>query len=73
MKFLFWDPDGFVLYYKRLERGTFNWVTDLDLSEGGEIESMDFAMILTGINDPKITAKPRSGAMTPKPAPLSLV
>jgi len=50
MKLLFWDSDGFALYYKRLERGTFAWVQDLDLEEGGEIQAADFAMILTGIN-----------------------
>ena len=25
MKVLVWDLDGFVLYYKRLERGTYSW------------------------------------------------
>jgi transposase len=50
MKLLFWDSDGFALYYKRLERGSFAWVHDLDLNEGGEIHASDFAMILAGIN-----------------------
>ena len=31
MKLLFWESDGFALYYKRLERGTYSWVGDLDL------------------------------------------
>jgi hypothetical protein len=50
MKLLFWDSDGFVLYYKRLERGTFSWVNELDLDSGGEILARDFAMILSGIS-----------------------
>ncbi|MCC7531001.1 MAG: IS66 family insertion sequence element accessory protein TnpB [Candidatus Melainabacteria bacterium] len=50
MKLLFWDSDGFALYYKRLERGTFSWVQELNLDTGGEIQASDFAMILTGIN-----------------------
>lgn len=74
MKLLFWDSDGFALFYKRLEHGTFSWIQDLDLNEGGEIKASDFAMILTGIN-------PRSGrhykhkksSVTPHVAPLSLV
>jgi transposase len=50
MKLLFWDCNGFALYYKRLERGTFSWVHNLNLDDGGEIQAADFAMILTGIN-----------------------
>lgn len=50
MKLLFWEPDGFVLYYKRLERGTYSWVLDLAFDETGEMEASDFALILAGIN-----------------------
>ncbi len=68
MKVMFWDLDGFALYYKRLERGTFTWVTDLDLGDAGEISSSDFSMILTGINP--CSAKPRKRKTLTK-APLS--
>lgn len=50
MKILFWDIDGFVLYYKRLEKGTFSWIDDIDLEEGSEILSTNFALLLAGIN-----------------------
>lgn len=74
MKLLFWDLDGFVLYYKRLERGTFTWVTELALSENGEIEASDFAMLLTGINPCSVKPKQfKNHLQAPLMAPLHLV
>jgi transposase len=78
MKLLFWDANGFVLYYKRLERGTFSWIQDLDLNAGGEIQASDFAMILTGIDPCHDSPRKRKGNkvaphVTPPLAPLHLV
>ena len=74
MKLLFWDSEGFVLYYKRLERGTFSWLDDLDLSAGGEMEAADFAMVLAGVNPPSKSAKGRENiSAPPRVAPLQLV
>lgn len=45
MKVLFWDNDGFVIYFKRLEKGTYRW-------KWGEKTSLDrktFLMLLEGI------------------------
>lgn len=50
MKVLSWDLDGFLLYYKRLERGTFSWLDNVELLPGSEILSTDFALVLAGIN-----------------------
>ncbi len=50
MKILFWQIDGFVLYYKRLECGTFAWSEFIDASTGAEILAEDFELLLTGIN-----------------------
>jgi hypothetical protein len=74
MKLLFWDSDGFALYYKRLERGTFSWIQDLDLEEGGEIQASDFSMILTGINPCSTEPKhPKKHSKPPRVASLQLV
>ena len=74
---LFWDSEGFVLYYKRLERGTFSWLDDLDLSEGGEMEASDFAIILAGVNPVSVPAQKKehkkTNALPPRVAPLQLV
>lgn len=59
MKILSWDIDGFVLYYKRLEKGTFAWVGDLDLGKEAEITAADFALVLAGINPSQVKRQKR--------------
>lgn len=76
MKLLYWDREGFVLYYKRLERGTFSWLDDLDLSDGGEMDASDFAVILAGVNpmsSPAPKKENKNNPMPPRVAPLQLV
>lgn len=70
IKVLFWDADGFVLYYKRLERGTFGWIHDLDLTGPCEIDASDFALLMASINPP--SARQRTSRKGSR-APLHLV
>ena len=49
MKILFWQIDGFVLYYKRLEVGTFSWADHVQSAEA-EILASDFELLLAGID-----------------------
>jgi len=44
VKILHWDRSGFVLLYKRLEKGTFR------VPERGEIEARELMMLLEGID-----------------------
>jgi transposase len=45
MKVLFWDNDGFVIWFKRLEKGTFVWKWE----SGNRIDRRDFLMMLEGV------------------------
>jgi transposase len=53
LKALYWEGDGFVLLYKRLESGSFQWPRDAD--EVKRITAHEFRWLLEGlsINQPK--------------------
>lgn len=50
MKIIFWNIDGFVLYYKRLEQGSFGWTKSLGRDGRCEIQAHEFSLLLFGIN-----------------------
>jgi len=50
LKLLWWDEDGFALWSKRLEAGTFRFPAVAAGRAGIEIRSADLAMILDGID-----------------------
>ncbi|MEJ7593985.1 MAG: IS66 family insertion sequence element accessory protein TnpB [Planctomycetaceae bacterium] len=54
MKAIFWDDDGFVIWYKRLEAGTWQLpIVPASLTAGVttlELEAHELAMILRGID-----------------------
>jgi transposase len=50
IKMLFWDRDGFVIYFKRLEKGTFHW-------KWGDKSTLDrraFLMLLEGVTPKRL-------------------
>jgi transposase len=49
IKALWWDGDGYVLWYKRLEEGTFEVVPSRSGEERVRIDSTQLAMILGGV------------------------
>jgi transposase len=55
IKILFWDSDGLVIYYKRLERGAFK----LPAVSGGQIslERRELTMLLEGIEPLKLSKR----------------
>jgi len=56
MKVLYWDNDGYVLWYKRLERGKFTPAADHD---GGPIDRTAWIHLLEGIKANIIKRQPR--------------
>jgi len=49
IKALWWDGDGYVLWYKRLEEGTFETIGSKNGEERVRIDSTQLAMILGGV------------------------
>jgi hypothetical protein len=50
VKILFWDHDGFAIFYKRLEVGTFQMLTTTNDPEGIEIEYGHLVQLLDGLD-----------------------
>ena len=57
VKLLYWDEDGFVIVYKRLEAGTFRFPA----AQGGgvEIRAADLQMLLDGVDLSSVKRGPR--------------
>jgi len=56
VKLLYWDGDGFAIWYKRLEQGTFSVPK---AESDGAIDSRDLSMMLEGIDFSKIHKRRR--------------
>ncbi|MGC4048141.1 MAG: IS66 family insertion sequence element accessory protein TnpB [Paludibaculum sp.] len=54
LKILVWDRDGFVLWYKRLEAGTFKLPRVEAGSSSVELRASELAMVLDGIDVSKL-------------------
>ena len=59
MKLLHWQSHGFVLYYKRLERGTFELPDNKEGNTKIKLSQETLLLILRGIRIDKIKRKTR--------------
>ena len=59
LKLLKWEPGGFVLYYKRLEEGTFSFPVHNEQKQCYEMRWTDFIMMVEGIDWQKVERKKR--------------
>jgi transposase len=50
LKLLYWDADGFALWYKRLEEGTFRLPRVSSRDASVELKASELAMMLEGID-----------------------
>ena len=50
VKLLYWDEDGFVIIYKRLEQGTFRWPAVSADQASVALRATELAMLLDGID-----------------------
>lgn len=58
IKLLMWDVSGFALYYKQLERGTFEWPPSIKTGTM-ELSWSDLVMLLEGIEIKSIKRRKR--------------
>ena len=50
IKLLRWETGGFVLFYKRLEKGTFELPVGEKSAESNKLDFGELAMLITGIS-----------------------
>ena len=50
IKLLYWDEDGYVIVYKRLEEGVFHWPAVAEGQPSVTLRAAELAMLLDGID-----------------------
>jgi transposase len=68
LKLLYWDSDGYALWYKRLEQGTFRVPAVKSADPSVELRACELAMLLEGIDLKSLRRSPRfrpPAALTP--------
>ena len=59
LKILYWDRDGYALWYKRLEKGTFRIPVATPAAASIELKASELAMLLEGIDLRRIKRRER--------------
>ena len=69
LKALVWEKDGFALWYKRLEEGTYRLPPHPPDSKGVTLRASELAMLLDGIDLRSVRRSPRYHGAAGAPAP----
>jgi transposase len=64
IKALWWDRDGFILWYKRLERGTFETPRVAANQSHLTLDATELAMLLGGVSLASAKRRPRFALVT---------
>jgi transposase len=67
IKILYWDSDGFAIWYKRLEEGTFRLPAAKNAGKSLELKASELAMLLAGIDLTSIKRRKRFGLRQASP------
>lgn len=59
VKLLHWDGDGYAIWYKRLEAGTFRFPQPPDEATSVSISAADLMMLLDGVDLTSVRRRPR--------------
>lgn len=59
LKLMTWEPDGWILFYKRLERGTFERPRPAADGATVELDATDLALLLAGVELKSAKRRPR--------------
>jgi transposase len=67
IKLLVWEEDGYAIWYKRLEAGTFRFPKSLDAQPRVEIRAADLVMLLSGVDLASVKRGKRYHRPVPRP------
>ena len=59
LKILYWDAQGYTLWYRRLEQGTFRFPKPREGEASLSISATDLAMLLDGVELSSVKRQPR--------------
>lgn len=71
LKILYWDNDGYCIWYKRLEEGTFRLPSAKTAGTSVELKASELAMLLAGIDLTSIKRRKRFAHGTPRAAAVT--